>query len=208
MSSFVMTQIDPNNWNLRPQILEFIRENSDVNTTRNRSDADLLDALNTGEVIVVYDDLEICACSLVYEKHNEEFDRLLTEIGTQIVTSNGYNLQAFISMYHLFHFYTMRPEEFPLLYGIVKKDSRSNDNLISNVAMQKLAIPPELQESCPQHPQKCLLYADRSAYQHAFKQLRKLHLGGNRFKTLSGDGVIEIVIPSFTPVSLDALGED
>lgn len=188
------------------ETITFLSENPSLGV-RLRPENTLREAIDSGFAVEVRRNGKMVGCSFVYQ-----FDALSTvygEIGTMLVTAEGYGLQSFLACFHMLQLYT---QDFSLanssVFAVVTPGTKSESNLRDRVSMIEWSPPETLKQlradtGVPFKEDKSALHADLGTLRKAQESLKSWHEGENIFRTPKPGEIISIDIGGFTPEMLD-----
>lgn len=142
---FKLSNIHSNDQRNADRLVGFLAEHDDPGV-RLRPQAAVNEALASGLALMVQKDGNTCGCSLVYQFGDRDTPSAYTEVGTQRITQNGFDLQTLIARIHLSQLWL---EEFysddHTIFAVVSPNTASEHNLVNKVGMQVWNPPPLLQ---------------------------------------------------------------
>jgi hypothetical protein len=162
-------------------------------------------AMESGLCLEIRRDGKICGCSMIYKFDTWPGGPVFAEIGSMLVTAEGFGLQRFLAAFHQFQIYL---EEFDVepseIFAVVNPGSASEHNLRDRAGLVPAPAPPSLQviraeRALPFAPNKAILFARPDSFRRAFADLRSWHQGDRLFRTPKGNERIKIEVEWFLP---------
>jgi hypothetical protein len=162
-------------------------------------------AFRSGLPVAVRRAGRICACSFIYEFTTIDCADTFSEIGTMLVTENGYGLQWFMACLQIFQVHLENSaDNNHVVFAVVGPNTDSEHVLRDNTGLKNWTPTVALASlrataGTPFVDQKLVLVADDQTVEKAISSLRGWHLSDRIFQTPKKGGEIELQMGWFHP---------
>ena len=171
------------------EVLKYLLANPDPGI-RDRPETQIKLALESGLILTVRRQDQICACSFIYQFAHDA--TVFNELGTMLVTANGLRLQQVLAQLHLVQLFL--EEYYSSLnktFAVVRSGTASEHILKHHAVMKDWDPPPLLihlraRSGVAFVADKMCLVATEHSIRKAFADLKRLSIGENLFMTPKG----------------------
>lgn len=190
------------------KFIRFLNENSRTGVVT-RSETQLSDAIASGLATYFEEDGVIVGTGCVYEYTRRGFDSAFFELGSSIITRNGFGLQVFSAQMRIINITKANGERRYPIFSVVERGYESEHNLVHHVRMKDWVPSAELisqrgVHGLPFSNKKRVLIADEDAIELAHSNLKSLYTSQlGVFNTKKGGGKIFVGPELFDPGMLD-----